>query len=38
LAVADRVMILAKGRVAFEAQRAELDGAAFREAYRQYTQ
>jgi heme exporter protein A len=38
LAVADRVVILAKGRVAFEAQRAELDGAAFREAYRQYTQ
>jgi heme exporter protein A len=38
LAVADHVVILAKGRVVFEAQRAELDGAAFREAYRQYTQ
>jgi heme exporter protein A len=38
LAVSDRVVILAKGRVAFEAMRAELDGAAFREAYRQYTQ
>jgi len=37
LAVADRVVILAKGRVVFEAQRSELDGAAFMEAYRQHT-
>ena len=37
LAVADRVVILAKGRVAFEAQRSELDGPAFIEAYRQHT-
>jgi heme exporter protein A len=38
LAVADRVAILAKGRVAFEANRSELDTAAFKEAYRQFTQ
>ena len=38
LAVADRVVILAKGRVVFEAQRTELDSAAFKETYRQYTQ
>jgi heme exporter protein A len=38
LAVADRVVILAKGRVVFEAQRSELNTAAFLEAYRQYTQ
>jgi heme exporter protein A len=38
LAVADRVVILAKGRVVFEANRSELDTAAFKEAYRQYTQ
>jgi heme exporter protein A len=38
LAVADRVVILAKGRVAFEAERGQLDTAAFKEAYRQYTQ
>ncbi len=38
LAVADRVVILAKGRVAFEARRTDLDGTAFREAYRHYTQ
>ena len=38
LAVADRVVILAKGRVVFEAQRTELDASAFRDAYRQYTQ
>jgi len=38
LAVADRVVILARGRVAFEAQRSELDGAAFMAAYRKYTQ
>jgi heme exporter protein A len=38
LAVADRVVILAKGRVVFEAQRTELDASAFRGAYRQYTQ
>jgi heme exporter protein A len=38
LAVADRVVILAKGRVAFEAERQDLDTAAFKEAYRQYTQ
>ncbi len=38
LAVADRVVILAKGRVAFEANRAELDYAGFMSAYRQYTQ
>jgi ABC-type multidrug transport system ATPase subunit len=38
LAVADRVVILAKGRVVFEAQRADLDRAAFKEAYRQHTQ
>jgi heme exporter protein A len=37
LAVADRVVILAKGRVAFEANRQDLDTAAFKEAYRQYT-
>jgi heme exporter protein A len=37
LAVADRVVILAKGRVAFEANRSELDTAAFKEAYRQHT-
>jgi len=37
LAVADRVVILAKGRVAFEANRNELDTAAFKEAYRQHT-
>ena len=37
LAVADRVVILARGRVVFEAQRSELDGAAFIEAYRQHT-
>jgi len=38
LAVADRVVILTKGRVVFEAQRTELDASAFRDAYRQYTQ
>jgi heme exporter protein A len=38
LAVADRVVILAKGRVAFEANRLDLDTAAFKEAYRQHTQ
>ncbi len=38
LAVADRVVILAKGRVAFEAQRSELDAAGFKEAYRKHTQ
>jgi heme exporter protein A len=38
LAVADRVVILVKGRVAFEAQRSALDGPAFIAAYRQYTQ
>jgi len=38
LAVADRVAILAKGRVTFEAERAQLDSAAFKEAYRHYTQ
>ncbi len=38
LAVADRVVILAKGRVAFEAMRGDLDAASFKEAYRQYTQ
>ena len=38
LAVADRAVILAKGRVVFEAQRIELDSAAFKETYRQYTQ
>ena len=38
LAVADCVVILAKGRVVFEAERAQLDAAAFKEAYRQYTQ
>jgi len=38
LAVADRVVILAKGRVVFEAPRTELDASAFRDAYRQYTQ
>ena len=37
LAVADRVVILAKGRVVFEANRDELDTAAFKEAYRQHT-
>jgi len=37
LAVADRVVILVKGRVAFEANRSELDTAAFKEAYRQHT-
>jgi heme exporter protein A len=37
LAVADRVAILAKGRVVFEARRAEIDGAAFLEAYRRCT-
>jgi heme exporter protein A len=37
LAVADRVVILAKGRVVFEAARSELDTTAFREAYRQHT-
>ncbi len=37
LAVADRVVILAKGRVTFEAERAQLDTAAFKEAYRRYT-
>jgi hypothetical protein len=31
------VVILAKGRVAFEATRQDLDTAAFKEAYRQYT-
>jgi ABC-type multidrug transport system ATPase subunit len=38
LAVADRVVILAKGRVVFEANRSELSTAAFLKAYRQYTQ
>jgi heme exporter protein A len=38
LAVADRVVILAKGRVVFEANRSELNTAAFLETYRQYTQ
>jgi heme exporter protein A len=38
LAVADRVVILAKGRVVFEAHRSDLNTAAFLEAYRQYTQ
>ncbi len=37
LAVADRVVILAKGRVVFEAARSDLDTKAFREAYRQHT-
>jgi heme exporter protein A len=37
LAVADRVAILAKGRVVFEANRSELNTAAFLDAYRQYT-
>jgi heme exporter protein A len=37
LAVADWVVILAKGRVVFEAARTELDTAAFKEAYRLYT-
>lgn len=36
LAVADWVVILAKGRVVFEAARMQLDTAAFKEAYRQY--
>jgi heme exporter protein A len=37
LAVADRVVILAKGRVVFEANRDQLDTVAFKEAYRQHT-
>ncbi len=37
LAVADRAVVLAKGRVVFEARRAETDSAAFLEAYRQHT-
>ena len=37
-AVADRVVILAKGRVVFEANRSELDSVGFKEAYRQFTQ
>jgi heme exporter protein A len=37
LAVADRVVILAKGRVVFEANRDELDAAALEEAYRGHT-
>jgi len=37
LAVSDRVLILAKGRVAFEAKRDEIDGRAFLEAYGRYT-
>jgi heme exporter protein A len=37
LAVADWVVILAKGRVVFEAARTQLDTAAFKEAYRQHT-
>ena len=38
LAVADRVAILAKGCLVFEAQRKDLDSTAFKEAYRQFTQ
>ena len=37
LAVADRVVILAKGRVVFEANRSDLNTTAFLEAYRQHT-
>lgn len=37
LALADRLVILAKGRVAFEAERAGLDDASFLDAYRRYT-
>lgn len=37
LAVSDRVVILAKGRVAFEARRAEVDRAAFMDVYRRCT-
>lgn len=38
LALADRVVILAKGRVAFQAQRSETDSAAFLQAYQRITQ
>ncbi len=37
LAVSDRVVILAKGRVAYQARRSEIDSATFIEAYRRYT-
>lgn len=37
LAVSDRVAILARGRVAFEAKRSEINSAGFLEAYRRYT-
>ncbi|MBN1888374.1 MAG: heme ABC exporter ATP-binding protein CcmA [Thermoflexales bacterium] len=37
LAVADRVIILAKGRIAFEARRSEIDVEIFQAAYRRHT-